>query len=249
MTFPTPFLVVALACLIFPCSLAARDPKTCHSVDDAKALFLRWVSESPIPGEYTTAEERLRDREHQGDLSNNVIFSEGRCGPFDQKCHGGGAPWPHTKANPLYTEEDDEWESNREDMVAASAWLLRRGMSRLQDTVLQMLGEVPSEQVDALMVLARRALTSFEDFWRQLQWTVAYGARQVHQPCTLNPKAETLTPKPAAVDRRLRRAPGACPPPPSPLIRHPPLPLNLRPKPSSPAGACVEQAWAGQGGG
>eukprot|EP00961_Rhodomonas_salina_P210481 2841982-Rhodomonas_salina.2 len=191
-----------LASLALACSLvAAKEPEACpsgsgHSVEDAKALFRGWLGSSSIPGKYSSAKERLENSEHQGDLTNNIIFSEGYCGPRDRNCHGGSAQWPHTKANPLYTLDNDEWETNREDMVAASAWLLWRGMSRLQDAVFEMLPEVSPREIDDVMLLARRALNSFEDFWRQLSWTVAYGERQVEWRVAEEMKGTPASPLP-----------------------------------------------------
>ena len=53
--------------------------------------------------------------------------------------------------------------------VDAIAWMLRRGMSRLQDTVLAMFDSVGPSEVQQLLVLSRRALNSYEDFWRQVE--------------------------------------------------------------------------------
>ena len=148
----------------------------------ARQLFVDWVAASAVPGTYTTAAERLSKSEHPGDLTNTLIFSTGRCGVADVDCHGGPPQWPHTKPNPIFTEAKG-WKASRRRMVEGAAWLLRRGMSRLQDTVLSMLEAMAAageeRDVDTLLVLARRALNSYEDFWRQLTWTVAYGPRQV----------------------------------------------------------------------
>jgi len=131
--------------------------------------FLRWVDASAIPGAYSTPAQRAAQRDHPGDLTHTRIFQAS--GPHSVTS---GRHWPHTKPNQVY--QDDE--AARERMVAAVAWLLRRGMSRLQDAVLLLLREVAAAEVQPLLALARRALNSFEDFWRSVRWTVAYGPRQ-----------------------------------------------------------------------
>ena len=136
---------------------------------EAVERFLRWVDASAIPGAYSTPAQRAAQREHPGDLTHTRIFQAS--GPHSVTS---GRHWPHTKPNQVY--QDDE--AARERMVAAVAWLLRRGMSRLQDAVLLLLREVAAAEVQPLLALARRALNSFEDFWRSVRWTVAYGPRQ-----------------------------------------------------------------------
>jgi hypothetical protein len=136
--------------------------------EDARVLFLGWLRTSAIIGNYTTAAQRAEVSDHPGDLTHTRIFLE-KFGAL-----AGDRPWPHTKPNPIY-----ERTAERQRMLEAVAWLLRRGMSRLQDAVLALIDTVAPTQIEHLLSLARRALNSFEDFWQTVRWTVEYGKRQV----------------------------------------------------------------------
>ena len=155
--------------LALPLGVGAVAPEVQSLADDARILFLGWVSLSSVPGHYTTAAQRAEVSDHPGDLSHIRIFHEGDFGAT-----AGDRPWPHTKPNPIY-----ESAAERQRMLEAVAWLLRRGMSRLQDAVLVLITTVAATQIELLLSLAQRALNSFEDFWRTVSWTVDYGERQV----------------------------------------------------------------------
>ena len=139
-------------------STCAAD-STCADVDAARSLFLRWVNSTSIPGEYTTAATRLAHSSHPGDLTHTRIFYDGPLGATTSD-----RPWPHTRPNPVYSSE-----SARAQMLDAVAFLLWRGVSRLQDAVLPLLGSVAASQLDHLLSLVRRALDSFEDFYRSVR--------------------------------------------------------------------------------
>ena len=127
-----------------------------------------WVNSTSIPGQYTTAATRLAHSSHPGDLTHTRIFYDGPLGATTSD-----RPWPHTRPNPVYSSD-----SARAQMLDAVAFLLWRGVSRLQDAVLPLIDSVAASQLDHLLSLARRALDSFEDFYRSVRWTVAYGPRQ-----------------------------------------------------------------------
>ena len=146
------------------------DTTTCADRSAARSLFLGWLDASSIPGAYTTPAERISTSSHPGDLTHTRIFFDGPLGATTTPSRA----WPHTKPNPVYSRNA----TARAQFVDAVAFLLRRGMSRLQDTVLSFLETVSAAQVEQLLAHARRALDSFEDFWASVRWTVAYGPRQ-----------------------------------------------------------------------
>ena len=79
------------------------------SADDAeraKALFLSWVADSGIPGEYTTEVQRREKDTHPGDLVGTPIFSTNKHGAFD--FDNGNGQWSHTKPNQIFTENPGE---------------------------------------------------------------------------------------------------------------------------------------------
>jgi hypothetical protein len=158
------------AVIVFCCCVA----DAAHSVASAKALFLSWVSKSKIPGKYTTLKERMDINQHPGDLNNHVIFSE--------ESLRNGNQWPHTLPNNPF----DNNPNARKIAKKAIAWNLRRGMSRLQDTIIKHLDvqekekeEMSEYKLSHILTLGRRALFSFESFWKQVEWTFDYGERQL----------------------------------------------------------------------
>ena len=165
-----------LGALCFASSGGTRLP----TAEEAKLHFLRWVDASSIPGGYTTTAERAAVTAHPGDLTHTRIFDS-------DLSRSDGRPFPHSAPNPVFAkgagaskDERRAAKAARERMLEAVAWLLRRGMSRLQDAVLPLLAgkeeeEMVGAEVALLLSLARRALDSFEDFWHSVRWTVSYG--------------------------------------------------------------------------
>lgn len=79
------------------------------SADDAaraKSLFLSWVADSGIPGEYSTEVQRREKDTHPGDLVGTPIFSTNKHGAFD--FDNGNGQWSHTKPNQIFTENPGE---------------------------------------------------------------------------------------------------------------------------------------------
>ena len=129
-----------------------REEAAGRNRDAAKALVESWIAQSDIPGSYTTRAERAAKTEHEGDLTNNHLYFNGPDGVLDHS-HG---MLHHTKPNPAFQSK-----KQRKKALDAIAWMLRRGMSRLQDTVLASLATVPRHEVDHLLTLAREALNGF----------------------------------------------------------------------------------------
>ena len=141
--------------------------------DTATKLFHQWIQTSSIPGNYLTIEERNNKTTHPGDLNNHVIFSKEslRSG----QSVGG---WPHTEPNHIYNNKNNkELEISRK----AIAFHLQKGISRLQDTILMKLKQVEDspDKLTQVLTLGRRAIRSFESFWKQVTWTFDYGKKQI----------------------------------------------------------------------
>ncbi|CAE8675700.1 unnamed protein product, partial [Polarella glacialis] len=143
-------------------------------VERGRDLFLSWIDASEIPGSYSTDVERAQARDHPADLTHSMLLHFGK-GGLDQEFFDRGEPdWHRTTPNPVFSTD-----AARSSMLEAIAWLLRRGMSRLQDAVLDILKAAAAHEIDHVLTLSRAGLNSFEDFWRQVNWTVRYGPRQL----------------------------------------------------------------------
>ena len=96
----------------------------------------RWVNSTSIPGEYTTpppASPSLAPWAH-----HTRIFYDGPLGATTSDRPG------RTRPNPVYSSE------SRAQMLDAVAFLLWRGVSRLQDALLPLLGSIAASQLDHL---------------------------------------------------------------------------------------------------
>jgi hypothetical protein len=140
----------------------------------AAELVGQWVAGSAIPGEYVTPKERAATTTHPGDLTSGPpLYYTGRDGVHDHK-HGF---LHHTKPNPAFENKPEA----QERALDAIAWMLRRGMSRLEDALRAMLATVDADEVTTLLTLGREALNSYEDFWRQAKWSIEFGPRQIQR--------------------------------------------------------------------
>ena len=96
---------------------------------------------------------------------------------FSDESLKNGNNWPHTTPNQYFHEKKQK---NLDEARNAIAWNLRRGVSRLEDTIAHQLEQSKenSHEMSHVLLLGRRALQSFESFWKQAQWTFDYGKRQ-----------------------------------------------------------------------
>ena len=158
------FLVLFLLCV-------GTSNAAAHTPAEAQALFLSWVAHSRVPGNYTTVEQRQATTVQAGDLNSLPIFSE------ESKMSGN--QWPHSTPNKHFDNNPEGLEETKQ----AIARNVRRGMSRLQDTIAARLARCRHSAVACplshILTLGRRALLSLEAYWKQVQWTFEYGPRQV----------------------------------------------------------------------
>ena len=160
--------------LLLPLFVSTTLAAEVATVARGTALLTKWTASSSIPGTYSTASQRAETTTHPGDLTSGPpLYYLGEEG-VGYYTHGF---LHHTKPNPAFENKP----AAQQTALDAIAWMLRRGMSRVHDIVVTMLSEVDEGETSTLMTLARELLNSYEDFWRQAQWTIHYGPRQLQK--------------------------------------------------------------------
>lgn len=162
----------------------------------AEELFQSWLAELEIPGTYTSIEERLAQTQHPGDLSSreNFIFSRREVEQLRSQRRLVGLP-THSPPNPRFADareparvnrnsrREKRFRKRRKEALEAIAWLLWRGVSRLQDEVLARFESNSGKNDERLLLsLVRRVLNSYEEFWRQAKFAIGYGPKQLQWP-------------------------------------------------------------------